>query len=115
MRKKYKVFVYGTLRPKGAESTHVVAGYTMFNYYNRFPYLVETGADEEIVGNILEVTAKELDALDHIEGIADGLFKRVVTEAIDLEDTGAATEVFMYVAGNICPPIIQSGDWLNRD
>lgn len=111
-RKTHKVFVYGTLRPEGVAPTHELYDYTMYNYHERFPYLVaeESGT---VVGVVVEVTDKELREMDRYENVKSGLFKRmeVVVQSIK---TGEDVEAFVYVAGNIHPPTIPSGDWFRR-
>lgn len=110
-RKKHKVFVYGTLRPRGVTATHYVEGFGLFNYYDRFPYIQE--GEGTVYGNLVEVTDRQLKEFDRIEGIAHGLFKRetvLVTGLGHAEDSTA----FVYVAGNVAPLRIQSGDWTIR-
>lgn len=115
--KKHKVFVYGTLRPRGVAATHVLDGYRMHDY-GKFPYIILDENDcREVLGNVIEVTDRQLQGLDHIEGVERGLFKRIVefvypiNSAFTCEDE---VEVFVYVADNIVPPVISSGDWHNR-
>lgn len=112
---KHKVFVYGTLRPEGEEPTHEIYGYTLYNYFDRFPYVVQDLMEltEPVVGVVLEVDDKELKAMDKYESVHTGLFKRETTYAYNLS-TEEEEEVFIYVAGNIHPSIIESGDWFNK-
>lgn len=119
---KHKVAVYGTLRPKDEqgnvqEATHYVAGFEMFNYYNRFPYVVKTADETAVVKvNIMEVDDKGLDYLDRYEGLDDGMYTREQVEVCSIEDGEPMQEmVWMYVAGNIAPERIPSGDWTKRD
>lgn len=109
---KHKVFVYGTLRPEGVAATHELSDFTMYNYFNRFPYIVfedGTGVD----GVILEVTDKELKEMDRYENVKSGLFIRIQVTVQDLA-TAEEIEAFVYVAGTIHPPVIESGDWFSR-
>lgn len=116
-RKKHKVFVYGTLRPKGVEATHCIDGWQLFNYYDRFPYIKQ--GEGSVVGTVVEVTDRQLKEFDLIEGIAHGLFKRVSVEAFVIQrfpsPVREGVKAFVYMAGNITPAAIQSGDWFNRD
>src|SRR5690606_18818560 len=113
--KKHKVFVYGTLRPDGEEPTHEIYDYTLYNYFDKFPYVVQEiiGIGEPVLGVVLEVDDKELKAMDKYESVHTGLFKRETTYAYNLS-TGEEEDVFIYVAGNIHPSIIESGDWFNK-
>jgi gamma-glutamylcyclotransferase (GGCT)/AIG2-like uncharacterized protein YtfP len=112
-RKKHKVFVYGTLRPKGVEATHSIDGWLLYNYHGRFPYILPGSG--VVHGNIVEVTDKQLREFDHIEGIAHGLFIRQTVRAFARSHAAADDcEAFVYVAGNLVPQPIQSGDWFNR-
>lgn len=110
---KHKVFVYGTLRPEGVAPTHELYDYTMYNYFNRFPYLVFEEGRSLIVGVIVEVTDKELKEMDKYENVKSGLFTRIQVTVQDLT-TAEDVEAFVYVAGNIHPPVIESGDWFSR-
>lgn len=116
--KKHKVFVYGTLRPSNAVATHVLSGYRMHDY-GKFPYIVEDDRNfYDVVGNIIEVTSKQLTELDRIEGVKHGLFRRIEEYAYPIGiawDIANEVEVFVYVADNIVPPVISSGDWFNRE
>lgn len=111
----HKVFVYGTLRPKGAEATHILYDYEMYNYHNRFPYIVESVAFDDVFvrGNVLTVDDKQLAQLDRIEGVERGLYTRETVEVKDIETKDTIT-AFVYVAGDIAPSFIPSGDWLDR-
>lgn len=110
---KYKVFVYGTLRPEGVAPTHELYDFTMYNYFNRFPYLVFNEYGTGVNGVITEVTDKELKEMDRYENVKSGLFTRIQVTVQDLE-TAEEVEAFVYVAGNIHPPVIESGDWFSR-
>lgn len=116
MATKHKVFVYGTLRglAKQSEATHTLTNYAMYDY-GRFPYIVEdeNGDDSEVLGNVIEVTEKELKELDRYEGVERGLYTRNTVEVHD--DSGVAVKCFVYVAtNNIHPRRIESGDWYNK-
>lgn len=117
MTSKHKVFIYGTLRQEFSEPTHLIYEYGMYNYHDRFPYIIkEEGTDSEVVGNLLMVDDKELDHLDRYEGVDRGLYTRKQVEVFSLP-TGEAEEdlAWVYVAGNIAPPKIESGDWHERE
>ena len=111
---RHKVFVYGTLRPEGVRATHKLFGYLMYNYHNRFPYIIpDPQRDSWVYGNILEVTNKELKQLDRIEGIDAGLYRRISVDVMPVH--GMATiPTWVYVAGNIAPTPIPRGDWIVR-
>jgi gamma-glutamylcyclotransferase (GGCT)/AIG2-like uncharacterized protein YtfP len=112
---RHKVFVYGTLRPKGAQATHVLYDYAMYNYYDKFPYITASfGNDDDCVyGNVLSVSKAQLDRLDEIEGVARGLYSRETVEIKDIETKEMMT-AFVYVGQEIVPALITSGDWLDR-
>lgn len=110
---KHKVFVYGTLRPEGVAPTHELYDFTMYNYFDRFPYLVYEDGRSIVRGVIVEVSDKQLKEMDRYENVKSGLFKR---EEVTVQDLATAEEIeaFVYVAGNIHPPVIESGDWFSR-
>lgn len=118
---KHKVAVYGTLRPRDGkgqyeEATHYLSGYRMYNYHDKFPY-VEKSTDESdiVLVNILEVDDKGLDHLDRYEGVDNGLYTREQEEVWSRDDDTPETELaWVYVAGNISPERIVSGDWNDR-
>lgn len=110
---KHKVFVYGTLRPEGVAPTHALDDYTLYNYFDRFPYLVFEEGRSRVVGVVVEASLKELKQMDRYENVKSGLFRREVVIVRDLA-TGTYVEAFVYVAGNIHPPVIESGDWFSR-
>ena len=123
--RKHKVFVYGTLR-NDQPPTHELYGYSMFAVNGKgfdFPFIQKIKESLEsyvsVVGNIREVTSKELKALDKYEGVASGMYERikVLVERLDWEDVGGTLyeEVWVYVGGPalVYTPI-ESGDWLNR-
>lgn len=116
MRKKlvHKVFVYGTLRPHGAAVTHLLMGYSMYNYYDKFPYIVPN-EDDIVFGNIVEVDDKGLKEFDHIEGVKQGLYVRESVKAQVLSSSEEKyVDAFVYVAKDIAPTYIPSGDWFHR-
>lgn len=110
---KYPVFVYGTLRPKGVAPTHKLPDFTMYNYFNRFPYIVFEECRTGVYGVVVEVSDKELKEMDRYENVKSRLFIRIQVTVQDLA-TGTDVEAFVYVAGNIHPPVIESGDWFSR-
>lgn len=116
MTSKHKVFIYGTLRQEFSEATHLISGYGMYNYHDKFPYIIkEEGADSQVVGNLLMVDDKGLDQLDRYEGVGSGLYTREQVEVFSLEEGEWSEELaWVYVAGNIAPPKIESGDWHER-
>ena len=113
--KKHKLFTYGSLR-NGEPATHMLMGYALFDY-GRFPYIAPSKVrGDTVYGNLVEVDDKMLGQLDKYENIRSGLFERVEVGiySIDDNDDEEATKVFVYVAGNIIPPRVESGDWLKR-
>lgn len=117
MTSKHKVFIYGTLRQEFSEPTHLIYDHGMYNYYDRFPYIIkEKGNDDWVVGNLLMVDDKELDHLDRYEGVDRGLYTREQVEVFSLkEDERSEGLAWVYVAGNIAPPRIESGNWHERE
>lgn len=121
---KNRVFVYGTLRD-GVPATHRLHGYRMFFVQgrngNNFPFIQETeGVDRfekpwySVLGNIVEVTDKELQQADVYEGVSNGLYTREKLHVEQLS-TGRSTEAWVYVGGPalVYQPI-DSGDWFSR-
>lgn len=113
-----KLFVYGTLRDKGSAPTHFINGYDMYDYYGRFPYIQPTVGDRcfhsRVYGNLVEVTASKLKLFDKYEGIKTGLFTRQEVPVFAIDNVITPVTAYVYVAGNIAPPVIDSGDWLRR-
>ena len=117
MTSKHKVFVYGTLREEFSEATHLINDYGMYNYHDRFPYIIkEEGTDSQVVGNLLMVDDKGLDHLDRYEGVDRGLYTREPVEVFPLANGEQEQDMaWVYVAGNIAPPKIESGNWHERE
>lgn len=66
-----------------------------------------------VVGNIIEVTDKELAQLDVYESVAKGLYVREKVEVYS--DNVRSIEVWVYVGGPaLAYALIESGDWLAR-
>jgi gamma-glutamylcyclotransferase (GGCT)/AIG2-like uncharacterized protein YtfP len=111
-------FVYGTLRPYGAEPTHRLRGFIMRDYGN-FPIL---HADEThtsiVVGNLLEVDEHKEAEFDYIENLRTNLFIKAEVAIEDIA-TKQQLKAFCYIGGYIMDPvfgvwnlpIIESGDW----
>jgi len=112
-----KLFTYGTLR-QGTAATHYLSGYKLFNYYDKFPYIQRTGDSHDFVkGNVVELTDKELAECDRYENIAKGLYTREQVEVYALGERNgdvAAESTQVYVALDIAPQPIASGDWYAR-
>lgn len=110
----HRVFVYGTLRPKDREgnylpATHILHGYSMFNYFNKFPYIEPADDTSFVLGNILEVSDTELTRLDYYEGVPNNLYHRKRV-AVVKNGEKQTQEVWAYVAGDINLRV-ESGDW----
>lgn len=116
MKKKHKIFIYGTLR-QDQEATHYLDGYSMFCVKGdqfSFPFIQYTG-ESTVFGSIIEVTDKELAQLDTYEGVARGLYVRKKVKVTDLDTTREDIAVWVYVGGPaLAYPLIESGDWLDR-
>lgn len=114
----HKLFVYGTLR-QDQEATHKLACYTMRagvgNMYD-FPFIeYDEDCRGAVLGNVIEVTDKELTQLDIYEGVASGLYVRVKARPVPLGERVGGQEAWVYVGGPaLVYPLIQSGDWLAR-
>lgn len=118
---KHKIFVYGTLRPKDDEgnflpATHRLYGYIMYNYFDKFPYVLEDDVQPDsvhVVGNIIEVDDKQLAQLDRYEGVDRELYSRnrAFVYLIDGDDYRDNEVVYVYVGTGIQIPQVASGDW----
>ena len=114
-----KLFVYGTLRPSKT-ATHVLIKHAMYNYFNRFPYIVPIEGHGRVVGELIEVSDDDLVALDHYEGVERGLYTRETVKVLEMGDPKKAQnwkteQAFVYVATNqLHPSTIKSGDWFSR-
>lgn len=110
----HRVFVYGTLRPSDKEgnylpATHILHGYSMFNYFNKFPYIEPADYTSFVLGNVIEVGDKDLAKLDHYEGVHNNLYHRKRV-AVVKKGEKQPQEVWTYVAGDINLRV-ESGDW----
>lgn len=118
---KHKIFVYGTLRPKDDEgnflpATHRLYGYIMYNYFDKFPFVVETDRYNDemyVVGNIIEVDDKQLAQLDRYEGVDRDLYSRnrAMAYANEADDSTTPEIVYVYVGTGIQIPMVTNGDW----
>lgn len=113
-KKKHKVFVYGTLRPRTDHrsylpATHTLLGFAMFNTGSGYPYITPLEG-RAVHGNVIEATDKELKGLDAYENVDSGLYVRTRCQVSDSE--GNVEEVFVYEAGRaLLHQPIESGDW----
>jgi gamma-glutamylcyclotransferase (GGCT)/AIG2-like uncharacterized protein YtfP len=110
---KHKIFVYGTLRPRDdngnyVPATHMLNGYGMYNYHDRFPY-IETSWNGYVVGNVIEVTDEELVMLDRYEGVPNSLYLRI-KETVEPFEGDEDEDVWVYIADAISIRV-PSGDW----
>jgi gamma-glutamylcyclotransferase (GGCT)/AIG2-like uncharacterized protein YtfP len=118
----YRFFVYGTLRPTGGNfegfanlhdtgRTHVLEGYSMYDYGGSFPYAVDgMGGNTIIVTEVETDDPNVADGIDWMEAGA-GYTKKEIT--VD------GRKGIIYVATD--PDTIQSeldlipnGDWLKH-
>jgi gamma-glutamylcyclotransferase (GGCT)/AIG2-like uncharacterized protein YtfP len=121
----HKVFVYGTLR-KGygnnrllTQATFLSKGETV-NKYTMFasgiPYVNKHIETDTIKGELYEVTDKELERLDLLEGYnpskhEDSWYKR---EKVDIKDeNGSIEEAYIYFNDTKTNTIVESGDYTN--
>jgi gamma-glutamylaminecyclotransferase len=82
------VFVYGTLKRGGSNHAHLAGqrylgdartapGFTLYSLGD-YPGLVHAATDTAgVSGELWQVDAPCLAALDHLEGVAEGLYARV--------------------------------------
>lgn len=110
----HRVFVYGTLRPKGKKATHMLMWHALWDM-GKFPAAVSTGKINDVVyGNIITVTDSQLKGLDYYEGIDSGLYTRQELMVYTKDEKQQDGVAFVYVAGNVMPELIESGDWLTH-
>jgi gamma-glutamylaminecyclotransferase len=114
------VFVYGTLK-RGGQNHHFLAGQQFlgpartaagFTLYSlgEFPGMVRTPAsDRHVVGEVWEVDAPALAALDALEGIAEGLYERV-TVPLESPFNDRPVETYLYLRTLAGRPEI-GADW----
>lgn len=118
----HKVFVYGTLRPKGKSATHILYDYTLYNYYDRFPFVLKTlGSGNHVNGNIIEVDDQGLLDLDRYENLESGLYTREKVRVFNTDNLFNADDSKKYCyawcyigSASLSPTPIASGDWFNR-
>lgn len=88
----HRVFVYGTLK-RGFENhslleaatfvgkAHTLTAYRMID--GEFPVLRDEGSDRRLIaGELYDVDASTLKALDELEGVAEGMYDRVEIEIV---------------------------------
>lgn len=115
-KRMHNVFVYGTLRPTGEAATHHLSDHAMFSA-GKFPYIMPSPGndDDEVLGNIIEVTGKQLLQLDKYENVQSGLYVRKKEDVYPIGMYEDGVEVWVYVAGPaLTPTPITSGDWFNQ-
>lgn len=119
-RGRCQVFVYGTLRAgecnhemlQGARQCgtwHTPAEYTMLDNGLGYPVVI-AGGETAIVGEVYEVSGGLLEAIDHLEGVEHGLYRR---DTVRLPLVGDCV-IYLYAReprGNV----VGSGDWLNKE
>lgn len=103
---RHRIFVYGTLK-RGGTNHHWLQGQTFvapaqtvpgFRMYalDGYPGLVAAPDDRNgVTGEIWEVDGRCLAALDELEGIAEGLYRRVPIPLADAPP-GEVVEAYLY-------------------
>jgi gamma-glutamylaminecyclotransferase len=104
---KHKIFVYGTLKRRGSNH-NLLAGQKfiavartqpLFQLYalNGFPAMVDAPQNgRSIEGEIWEVDEARMPALDELEDVAHGLYKRVPIHLLSPHNT-LAVEGYLYL------------------
>ncbi|MBK9992050.1 MAG: gamma-glutamylcyclotransferase [Verrucomicrobia bacterium] len=104
---KHKIFVYGTLK-RGGSNHSLLAGQKfvtlahtqpLYRLYalSSYPAMIEAPQNgRSIEGEIWEIEAARLPALDQLEDVAHGMYKRVPILLLPLEDT-LAVEGYVYL------------------
>lgn len=98
------LFVYGTLMRGECRSGHLAgetfvgeartaAGYRLYDV-GAYPALAAAGAGGSILGELWQVSDAKLRALDEVEGVDDGLYRR---QAIRLEPPHDGLDVTTYI------------------
>lgn len=101
----HRVFVYGTLKRGGTnhhfiraqkfiDFAHSQPGYTLYQVADYPGLVLDTTDHTGVSGEIWEVDAACLQALDHLEGVATGLYRRI---PIALAAPYAAWEIETYL------------------
>lgn len=111
------MFLYGTLRPLGAQATHTLSGYRLYDL-GRFPCIIPSEGGE-VHGNLTEVDDALLADFDRVEGVARSFYTRETVSVKSMENGNTIEGVFVYVAGNVLQhdvtlTEIPSGDWHNH-
>jgi len=102
----HKVFCYGTLKPK-EEDTHTVKG-RMWSV-GPFPCVI-LGGSKDIPGQIIQVTDKEVEALDRYEGVPH-MYTREKTTAYGKD---GQEEVWIYEWANDVNDFKEIDKWDNN-
>jgi len=112
-----KVFVYGTLKAGYGnnyllrDATFVSAGYThpKYDLYDLGPFpAVKRGGNAVVHGELYEVTQKEMDSLDLLEGYPN-FYNRELTGVVDTE--GKRHVAWIYYMDNCRGTLVESGNW----
>ena len=111
------VFVYGTLRRGGSNNFRMDGSMWMgaasvnghLYEVDWYPGLVLDDSGAEVIGDLYEVPADKLDALDEFEGSE---YKRVRTMVQTAEDKAMSAWVWEWDRGIEGLSQIASGDWL---
>jgi gamma-glutamylcyclotransferase (GGCT)/AIG2-like uncharacterized protein YtfP len=102
-----RVFVYGTLKRGGRNhqylagqqflgEAHTAPGYTLYSL-GEFPGMVRaTGAGQHVTGEVWAVDDACLRELDALEGVAEGLYERVLV-ALAPPFGDQRTETYLYL------------------
>lgn len=111
----HNVFVYGTLRGSKPKATPAwLGGFNMYDY-GKFPYVYPSADEDDMVyGELIEVTNKELAALDKYEGISRGLYTRREVKVMPKDGNMELVSAWVYVGESIHPKPIPSGDWITH-
>ena len=120
------LFVYGTLKQGHPRCKHLSGqrylgtartsqSYSMYKVSNSFPGLVEAFTShpaQRIYWEMYEVDGDCLDILDDIEGVSEGMYKRmdIMVEDMNLSNLPIFSDTFLQVHRNTAECYIYQGD-----
>lgn len=113
-----KVFVYGTLK-RGHRAHNLLKfakfkgdcysgpGFTMLDVNGWFPGVVKDNSDNNVYGEVYEVTEDELKELDKYEGVSNGLYVRG-----KVHTPYGPAHVYLYNRPHEELKVVSSGCWI---
>ncbi|MFC0472804.1 gamma-glutamylcyclotransferase family protein [Halalkalibacter kiskunsagensis] len=121
------LFVYGTLRKRGSnhhfiETSKLIEGscFVFGELHDTglgYPVLQQAGENMKVIGELYEVTDRELQQVDQLEGYSPSNQTNEYIRIINQVCSGNKYyEAYVYIAGDqlqYCHNLIKDGDWIS--